>query len=82
MLETDSPGRRPSDVVVRALSETMDVSQTELPPLYDAVDPDALDRFVGGAPSGSELEFDYCGTAVTVAVRESGLDVSVAGPTP
>ena len=82
MLTTDAANQGPTDVVVRALSERMDVSQTELPPLYDAVDPDALDRFVGGAPSGSELEFDYCGTAVTVAVRDTGLDVSIAGCTP
>jgi|AntRauTorcE11898_2_1112593.scaffolds.fasta_scaffold86201_2 hypothetical protein len=79
MLKTDATSQRASDAVVRALSEAMDVPQTELPPLYDAVDPDALDRFTRDAPSGSELGFDYCGTVVTVAVREAGLDVTVAG---
>jgi hypothetical protein len=82
MLNTDAVGRPPSEIVMRRFSDVMDVSPTELPPLYAAIDPDALDRFVANATSGTELGFDYCGLTVTVAVRERDFDVTVTGQSP
>lgn len=62
----------PSEAVVRTVADTKEVSPTELSrPLYEAVDPDALDRLVGPPTNGSEssdvsVAFDYCGFRVHV----------------
>jgi len=37
----------PSTALVHAVSEVRDVDATDLPPLYDAVDADAMDALVG-----------------------------------
>lgn len=37
-------GRTPAEAVLDALGEVADVDPVDLPPLYDVVDPDALDR--------------------------------------
>ena len=79
MLTTDAVSETPSEIVTQRFSDAMDVPPTELPPLYGAIDPDGLDRFVANATPGAELGFDYCGREVTVVVRETGLDVTVAG---
>lgn len=38
---------RPSDAVVDALAEAEGISPLDLDPLYDAIDPDAVDRIFG-----------------------------------
>ncbi|GAA0672710.1 HalOD1 output domain-containing protein [Natronoarchaeum mannanilyticum] len=37
----------PSAALVRAIADARDVEPTDLPPLYDAVDADAMDALVG-----------------------------------
>lgn len=62
-----------TEAVVEALSRFEDTSPLELPPLYDAVPPDALDElFDAGADRRAvRLSFTYMGTLVTVENGET-----------
>lgn len=68
--------RDPSEAIVSAVAEREDVAVTEVPPLYYAIDPDALDRLFDGRRPG-EVTFEYAGYEVTVrgpdriSIRES-----------
>lgn len=63
-----------SEAVVEAIAEADDVAPTALsPPLYWAIDPDALDSLFQPAAPGStdgKVEFTYRGYAITV--RDNG----------
>lgn len=66
----------PSDGVVEAVATTMGVSATEVtPPLYEAIDPDALDRLfrsTGNGERGSFLmAFEYGDYEVTIRGDQS-----------
>lgn len=63
----------PSEAVLRAVADADDVAPTELPPLYRAVDPDALDAVFRNRPAGT-ITFDYNGYTVTISDH---VDVSV-----
>lgn len=67
---TDGP---PSHAVVRAVADADGVDPTDLPPLYAAVDPDALDAMFRGRTAGS-VTFEYTGYTVTV---DASADVTV-----
>lgn len=56
--------------MVERVANSEGVDPLELSPLYDAIDPDALDSLVGcsnGDGSDLEIEFTYCGYDVTVS---------------
>lgn len=65
-----------SEAIVTAVAEREDAAPTEVPPLYDTIDPDALDRLFDGRRPG-EVTFEYAGYEVTVrgpdriSIRES-----------
>lgn len=64
--------------IVEAIADARNTDALDLrPPLYDAIDPSALDRLCQGEPNVS-IEFDYQGH--TVAVGGDGT-VSVDGET-
>lgn len=55
-------------IVEQVLADVAQVSDTdalELPPLYDAVDPEALETLVATLGDG-DVSFDYAGYSVTV----------------
>lgn len=54
-----------SERVIQAVATTSSADPLELPPLYDAVDPDALDSLVTEMTDG-EVVFAYAGYEVTV----------------
>jgi len=54
-----------SERVVQAVATTSNADPLELPPLYDAVDPDALDALVTGIADG-KVTFTYAGYEVTL----------------
>ena len=70
MMNSPSPvqAASPSAAVLDAVADREDVSATELPLLYDAVDPDALDALVGSDDSDRDIRvtFSYHGYEVTV----------------
>ncbi len=69
-------GEHVSETVIRAVSEQDGVSLTNVEPLYERIDPDALDDFFdpvcdGRGSTAMSVEFDYAG--YTVIVRGSGV---------
>lgn len=59
-------GTRPtvSERVIQTVAEITNSEPSELPPLYNAVDPEALDALIEGMPDG-EILFTYVGHEVT-----------------
>lgn len=55
----------PSERVVQEVSRRDGTDPLELPPLYSAIDPDALDAAVEGMAEGA-VRFRYAGYSVTV----------------
>jgi len=60
-----------SEAVIRSVSAVRGVDPTELPPLYDTIDPDGLDELFGPtvqgkSRSGARVQFTYAGCEVTV----------------
>jgi hypothetical protein len=53
--------------IVETIAAQTGRDPTELPPIYDAIDPDALSRFVESTDSTASIEFHYCGNEVTVS---------------
>lgn len=59
-----------SEAVIRQIAEAAGVDPLALPPLYDAVDPDALDALFEPSPGdpilSGTVSFTYCGCGVVV----------------
>lgn len=52
--------------VVEAVSSTSGTPEFDLPPVYDAIDPDALDALFDGRGTSGHVTFRYAGYEVTV----------------
>ncbi|WP_323676136.1 HalOD1 output domain-containing protein [Halorubellus sp. PRR65] len=52
--------------IVTAVADATGQSHTELPPLLDTIDPDAVVAFVDSAADDATLAFEYCDHRVTV----------------
>jgi hypothetical protein len=63
-VETDS--RSVSRAVIDAVAAVEGTPPTELPPLYDVVDPDALDKVFAGKASLGKVMFNYNSYEITV----------------
>lgn len=55
----------PSEVVIHTVADARDTDPLDLPPLYNAIDPEALDTAVDTTTTG-EITFDYAGFTITV----------------
>lgn len=70
-------GTRVSTAVLDAVVETAGTDRLDLPPLYDAIDTEALDRIIASFDAGEDVTehvtFRYAGYRVTV----TGDDVTV-----
>lgn len=72
----------PSIAIVEKVAALEGTDLTELPPLYEVVDPEALDELVESADPESadfEVEFPYCGHEVTVST-DGEIDIEKATP--
>jgi hypothetical protein len=58
-----------SEAVVAAVADRAGVDRTDLPPLFEAVDPDALDALFADRRPG-RVAFEYAGYEVTVCGRD------------
>ncbi|AXG06422.1 hypothetical protein DU500_08310 [Haloplanus rubicundus] len=56
--------------VVDRVSDALGLDPLDLPPLYDAVDPDALDELTGDGGGRYRLSFPFAG--VRIHVSETG----------
>lgn len=66
-----SPDGSLSAAIVEAVADREDCNPTEIEPLYDAINPDALNAlFFDSAQSSSringEISFEYCGYLINV----------------
>lgn len=53
--------------IVRQIADSLDASPTEMAPLSDAVDPDAIAALVGDSDTGTlRITFEYAGHEVRV----------------
>jgi hypothetical protein len=66
VFDPDAPA---SEAVLTAVADRAGTEPAELPPLYDAVDVDALDALFGGGKPG-RVSFGYAGYEVTVCGRD------------
>jgi hypothetical protein len=55
--------------IVGTVAEATGESHTELPPLLETIDPDAVVAFVDSAAADASLAFDYHGYRITVDGR-------------
>ncbi len=60
-------GGQPSVTVVEAVAAATDRATTELPPLLETIDSDALDTLLDGGSSSVFVSFRYAGTDVSVS---------------
>lgn len=58
-----------STEVITSIADATDRNPADLPALYDAVDPDALDRLVASLDETATVEFRYAGFRVTITRR-------------
>lgn len=58
-----------SERVIQVAADATDSDELELPPLYDTIDPDALDEVIDGMSSG-EITFRYAGCEITVTADQ------------
>lgn len=68
----------PSVVVVEAVAAATDRSTTDLPPLQNTIDTDALDILLTGATSSVTVSFRYADTAVSV-LGNGSIEIHVDG---
>lgn len=59
-------GEQPSEAVVAAVAIATDSDPLSLPPLYETIDPDALDSLSGGGGRGIVVSFRFAGYDVIV----------------
>lgn len=70
-----------STAVVRALEAVTNTPAEELPVLYDAVDPDALDALFRDRDTEALVQFEHDGYRITVTGdREVRLEKAMAPP--
>ncbi len=55
-----------SERVIHAVADREGVSPLDISPLFDAIDPDALDRLYAPDRAGATVEFQYAEYQVTV----------------
>lgn len=59
----------PVNTVITTVAEATGKSPVEMEPLWEVVDPDALNELIGRSADGSssvEISFEYCERAVTI----------------
>jgi hypothetical protein len=70
----------PSEVLVRLLAVAEDVEPTALPPLYDAIDPEALESLFAapGTAGEADLSVEFAASGYRVHVTNDGSIVLLA----
>lgn len=72
LMSTTAPGhgegnQTPSETVVSSVATHRGVDPVALPPLYDTLDPDALDALFASACGDGQVTFEYAGCTVECA---------------
>jgi len=69
--------RSPSTAVIELLAQVEDTDPIELDPLYNTIDPDALDTICDPDSGFDSIEFTYGDNHVTIAATEYTLEIAV-----
>ncbi|WP_227378842.1 HalOD1 output domain-containing protein [Haladaptatus halobius] len=72
----------PSTTIVERIAARAEGSSDDLEPLYEAIDPDALDALFAPRPTGSDrpggqVTFTYAGYTVTVTSDRPGFSINI-----
>lgn len=68
-----------SETVITAVATAIDADPLEMDPLYDSIDPDALDRLCGPSTASPTLQLQFSLAGCEVEVRGDGT-VTVTPP--
>jgi len=74
---TDADGQQPSMAVVDLIAEETGIGPLELDPLYNAVDPEALDAICADSSGFSRFKFEYAGHTVVIDGTDDGVEISL-----
>ena len=69
--------QRPSMALVSLVAAVTNTDPVDLEPLYNAIDPDALDSLCTPDTSFSSIEFEYVGHTVVVEPVDNGVELSL-----
>lgn len=61
----------PSTAIIKKIAFATDTPAEDLPPLYDVLDPDALNGLVSSLTTDGQVEFRYAGYKVTVQADQA-----------
>lgn len=78
-LTTTCRDERVSETVITAVATAIDADPLEMEPLYESIDPDALDRLCQPSNASSTLQLQFSVAGCEVAVRGDGT-VTVTPP--
>lgn len=66
---------RPSEQIVNAVAASSNTPPEELPPLFDTIDPDALDQLFHRRGTHGRIEFQYAGFQL-LAQNDGGIELT------
>lgn len=66
------PSEEPSHAIITTVAALADVPADELPPLYDSIDPDALDALFDSSGDRSDLQLSFSYFEYDVTVHQEG----------
>jgi len=78
---TAADEQRPSMALVSLVAAVTNTDPVDLEPLYNAIDPEALDSLCTPDASFSSIEFEYVGHTVVVEPVDSGVELSLESVT-
>ena len=61
-------GASPSEQVIQTIAKQSNIDALDLPPLFDTLDPDSLDKLIRGMTDG-KVSFEYAGYYITINSR-------------
>lgn len=76
---TPDDDQQPSMAVVELVSQATGTDPIELDPLYNAINPEAVDSLCTSGSGFTSLEFEYASHTVIVEQSDDGLKISL-GP--
>lgn len=69
-MNLEAPSSDIAELILQRVGDVEDTDPVDLPPLYDAIDPDALEEIFAETQSGElrvgEISFPYAGHEVTI----------------
>lgn len=76
VLTDGSTNRRPSTAVALELAEILDRPATEVTPLAESVDPEAIDRLFDGAAPGADVRVSFVHEDCRIELSPSTIDIT------